>query len=85
MSVAANPVMGLIKHPRRARPADGSAAKQPIMPVRAPANSVAEVTAAAMAYLPGASIRRRLFFRFVLRWDKPGLAAPNGELRQQAW
>jgi SAM-dependent methyltransferase len=71
MSAVADPVMGLIKHPRPARPADGAAADQPVMPVRDPAVTVAEIAAAARASLPGAVIRRRLFFRYTLRWDKP--------------
>jgi hypothetical protein len=65
--------MGLIKHPRRARRSDGSEAGQPIMPVRDPANTLAEIRAAARVFLPGATIRRRLFFRYTLRWDKPGV------------
>ena len=71
ISAAANPVMGLVKHPRPARPADGAAAGQPVMPVRDPATTLAEITAAARAHLPGATVRRRLFFRYTLRWDKP--------------
>jgi hypothetical protein len=79
ISAAANPVMGLIKHPRAARPADGRAASQPVMPVRDPATTLAEITAAARAHLPAATIRRRLFFRYTLRWDKPPVtAAPPG-------
>jgi SAM-dependent methyltransferase len=71
ISAAANPVMGLIKHPRRARPAGGPAAGQPVMPVTDPATTLAEITAAARSHLPGATVRRRLFFRYTLRWDKP--------------
>ena len=77
-SAAANPVMGLIKHPRRARPAWEPAAGQsampamPAMPVRDPTTTLAEISAAARARLPGAAVRRRLFFRYTLRWDKPG-------------
>jgi SAM-dependent methyltransferase len=71
ISAAANPVMGLIKHPRPARPGT-PAASQPVMPVRDPATTLAQITAAARAHLPGATIRRRLFFRYTLRWDKPG-------------
>jgi SAM-dependent methyltransferase len=96
MSSAANPVMGLIKHPRPVRPADGPAAegpvadgpaaegpvadgpaadgpaaREPVMPVRDPSATVAEIAAAASARLPGTTIRRRLFFRYTLRWDKP--------------
>jgi SAM-dependent methyltransferase len=76
ISAAANPVMGLIRHPRRARPAGGPAAGQPVMPVRDPAMTLAEITVAARARLPGAAVRRRLFFRYTLRWDKPPVAAP---------
>jgi hypothetical protein len=71
ISTAANPVMGLIKHPRLARPPQAPAAGQPVMPVREPATTLAEIAAAARAHLPGATIRRRLFFRYTLRWDKP--------------
>jgi SAM-dependent methyltransferase len=76
VSAAANPVMGLIKHPRRAKAADKPATGQPVMPVRDPATTLAEISAAARAHLPGATIRRRLFFRYTLRWDKPGSANP---------
>jgi 2-polyprenyl-3-methyl-5-hydroxy-6-metoxy-1,4-benzoquinol methylase len=76
VSAAANPVMGLIKHPRPAHPAEEPAAGQPVMPLRAPAATLAEITAAARTRLPGATIRRRLFFRYTLRWDKPLATAP---------
>jgi len=76
ISAAANPLMGLIKHPRRARPAGGPAVGQPVMPVTDPATTLGEITAAATAHLPGATVRRRLFFRYTLRWDKPPMAAP---------
>ena len=71
ISLAANPVMGLIKHPRPARPGDGSAAGRPAIPVLDPVTTLAEIRAAARTCLPGATIRRRLFFRYTLRWDKP--------------
>jgi SAM-dependent methyltransferase len=71
ISTAVNPVMGLIKHPRLARPPRAPAAGQPVMPVRDPATTLAEIAAAARAPLPGATVRRRLFFRYTLRWDKP--------------
>lgn len=70
MSAAANPVMGLIKHPRPARPAD-EADDEPVMPVRDPSTTLGEIATTASARLPGATIRRRLFFRYTLRWDKP--------------
>ena len=78
ISAAANPVMGLIKHPRLARPADEPASGQPVMPVRDPVTSLAEIIAAVRAQLPGATVRRRrLFFRYTLRWDKPPVTAPS--------
>lgn len=70
VSAAANPVVGLVKHPRPARPADGAAAGGPVMPVRDPSATLTEIAAAAAACLPGAAVRRRLFFRYTLRWDK---------------
>jgi SAM-dependent methyltransferase len=76
VSATANPVMGLIKHPRPAHPAEGPAVGQPVMPVRDPAATVAETSATATARLPGATVRRRLFFRYTLRWDKPPVTAP---------
>ena len=79
ISAAANPVMGMIRHPRPARQAEEPAAWRPVMPVRDPATTLAEITAAVTARLPGATIRRRLFFRYTLRWDKPPVtAAPPG-------
>lgn len=71
MSSAANPVMGVVKHPRPARQPDLAAERRPVMPVRDPACTVAEIAAAVSARLPGATIRRRLYFRYTLRWDKP--------------
>ena len=75
ISAAANPAMGLIKHPRSARQAEGYPASQPVMPVRDPVTTLAEITATARALLPGATVRRRLFFRYTLRWDKPPVTA----------
>jgi SAM-dependent methyltransferase len=71
ISAAANPVMGLVKHPRPARLADEAAADEPVVPLRDPSATLAEIAAAASARLPGARICRRLFFRYTLRWDKP--------------
>jgi SAM-dependent methyltransferase len=71
VSAAANPVVGLIKHPRPACPDEESAPGQPVMPVRDPAVTFGQITAAARARLPGATVRRRLVFRYTLRWDKP--------------
>jgi SAM-dependent methyltransferase len=80
ISAVANPVMGLISHPRPARPAEGPAASPPVIPVRDPATTLAEIAAAARARLPGAAVRRRLFFRYTLRWDKP----PVTDVRQSS-
>ena len=66
-----NPLVGLVKHPR---PVDGSrrvARDGPVMPVKDANTTLAEVAAAARAALPGCSVRRRLFFRYSLRWEKP--------------
>jgi len=71
ISGAANPVMGMIKHPRPARPQQRTPDRQPVMPVKDPATTLAEITTAARAHLPGSTIRRRLFFRYTLCWDKP--------------
>jgi SAM-dependent methyltransferase len=69
-SAVANPIMGMIKHPRPAGEADETP-DQPVMPIRDPAETLAEIAAAAGALLPGAAVRRRLFFRYSMRWDKP--------------
>jgi SAM-dependent methyltransferase len=72
ISAAANPVVGLIRHPRPARPADpATPARQPSMPMRDPVTTLAEIMTVAQARLPGSVVRRRLFFRYTLRWDKP--------------
>jgi SAM-dependent methyltransferase len=71
VSGAANPVMGMIKHPRPARLPQRTPEAQPVMPMKDPATTLAEITKAAGAHLPGSTVRRRLFFRYTLRWDKP--------------
>lgn len=43
---------------------------------RDPATTLAEITAAARAHLPGAAVRWRLFFGYTLRWDKSPVTAP---------
>ncbi len=70
-SAVVNPVMGLIKHPHPALPAGEAAGAQPVMPARDPSTTFTEIAAAARSSLPGATVRRRLFFRYTLRWDKP--------------
>jgi SAM-dependent methyltransferase len=81
VSAAANPIVGLIKHPHAALPADVAAVSEPVMPVRDPSTTLAEIAAAVSAGLPGATIRHRLFFRYTLRWDKPRLpCSPQGRV-----
>ena len=70
-SGVANPVMGMIKHPRAARLQDHSLGGQPAVPLKDPTATFAEIAAAATARLPGVRVRRRLFFRYTLRWEKP--------------
>ena len=71
VSSAANPVMGMIKHPRPVRPPRRARHGQVTVPMMDPATTLAEITAAARAHLPGSAVRRRLFFRYTLRWEKP--------------
>jgi 2-polyprenyl-3-methyl-5-hydroxy-6-metoxy-1,4-benzoquinol methylase len=71
VSGAANPVMGMIKHPRAVRPSERAVDSQPAVPVMDPATAFAEIAKAARVHLPGSTIRRRLFFRYTLRWEKP--------------
>ncbi|MFC4564121.1 class I SAM-dependent methyltransferase [Nocardiopsis mangrovi] len=66
-AMVANPVMGLVKHPARADapPVNMTA------PTADPRESLAEIRAAAARELPGARIRRRLFWRYTLVYDAP--------------
>ena len=68
ISGVANPVVGMIRHPRAARRTPGD---RPAMPVKDPVMTFAEIRIAARAHLPGAAVHRRVFFRYTLRWDKP--------------
>ncbi len=73
VSAVANPVVGLIKQPwpvrRPAAAVDGEPV-MPVMPVKDPSATWAEVAEVARRRLPGVSGGRRLFFRCTLRWDK---------------
>ena len=74
VSGAANPVVGMIKHPRAVRPvrpAQRIPDAQPLMPVMDPAATLPEIGKVARTHLPGCAIRRRLFFRYTLSWEKP--------------
>lgn len=82
-----NPLVGLIKHPQPVRApvddggpgagdsrpgaGDSRADDRPVMPVRDPAETFAEISRTARAVLPGARLRRRLFFRYTLEWTRP--------------
>ncbi|WP_406268680.1 class I SAM-dependent methyltransferase [Nocardia sp. NBC_00881] len=66
-AMVANPVIGLVKHPARAnRPPQHMTA-----PTADPEETLAEIRAAAAQELPGARIRRRLFWRYTLVYDAP--------------
>jgi ubiquinone/menaquinone biosynthesis C-methylase UbiE len=71
VSGAANPVIGMIKHPRAVRPPERAVETQPVVPMMDPTTTFAEVTNAARTHLPGSTVRRRLFFRYTLLWEKP--------------
>jgi SAM-dependent methyltransferase len=71
VSGVANPVVGMIKHLRAALLSRRAPSGQPAMPVRDPSTTFAEIRSVARAHLPGVTVRRRLFFRYTLRWDKP--------------
>ncbi|GAA3250181.1 class I SAM-dependent methyltransferase [Nonomuraea helvata] len=66
-ALVANPVMGLIKHPAPAR----SLPVQMTAPTAAARETLDEIRVEAAATLPGARIRRRLFWRYSLVYDKP--------------
>jgi SAM-dependent methyltransferase len=65
-SLLLNPLVGFVKHPRAA-PAPTTAV--PGVPIRDPEEDFAEVRSVAERVLPGSRMRRRLFFRYTLRWD----------------
>ncbi|MEV4573594.1 class I SAM-dependent methyltransferase [Nonomuraea jabiensis] len=66
-AMVANPVMGLVKHPARA--------DVPPLHMTAPTaeaqETLADIRAAAAQELPGARVRRRLFWRYTLVYDAP--------------
>jgi len=64
-SMVANPLMGLLKHPRRASEA------LPAFPVRDPEVTFAALRQTVDDVLPGARVRRRLFFRHTIVWTQP--------------
>lgn len=67
LSVVLNPLIGLFKHPRAttAPPTHMSA------PTAEPTHTLTEIRAVAARELPGARIRRGLFWRHTLVYDRP--------------
>jgi SAM-dependent methyltransferase len=64
-----NPLVGMLKHPQPVtEPVDDGG---PAMPVRDAAETFAELAQVVRRVLPGARIRRRLFFRYTLEWTRP--------------
>lgn len=70
VSLLLNPLVGLAKHPRPFR----GGPQPPGVPVRSPEETYTQVRAVAERVLPGVRVRRRLFFRYTLRWDHPASA-----------
>lgn len=72
VSSFANPVVGLITHPRPVTREDAAPADDgPRVPVRDARETYGEVRAAARRVLPGVRFRQRLFFRYTLEWTCP--------------
>ncbi|MFE6971920.1 class I SAM-dependent methyltransferase [Isoptericola sp. NPDC057653] len=67
VSSFANPVVGMVRHPRRADVTPGTDGR-PVVPVRDARETYGEVRETARRVLPGARFRRRLFFRYTLEW-----------------
>jgi SAM-dependent methyltransferase len=64
-----NPLVGMVKHPQPVtEPVDDDG---PVMPMRDAAETFAEISRVVRDVLPGARIRRRLFFRYTLQWTRP--------------
>ncbi|MDR7382940.1 class I SAM-dependent methyltransferase [Promicromonospora iranensis] len=64
-----NPLVGMTRHPQPVtEPVDDGG---PGMPMRDAAETFAEISGVARRVLPGARLRRRLFFRYTLEWTRP--------------
>lgn len=72
-SMLVNPVRGLVKHSRRATGPEAA----PAFPVRDPELSVDELRAITREILPGSVVRRRLYFRHTISWEKRPRSAPG--------
>ncbi len=66
-SMLLNPLVGFVKHPRRTSGVD----PRPPVPVRDATLSLGDLKRIVRAVLPGAVVRRRLFFRHTISWTKP--------------
>jgi SAM-dependent methyltransferase len=75
VSAALNPLVGLVRHPRRA-------VAVPLhmqAPVHEPDETFEQIRDVARTVLPGIRMRRRLFWRYTAVWTAPsGTAAPIG-------
>jgi len=65
-SALANPVMGLVRHPRPV-----ATSTPPAYPMRDPERGFDELRTVVRSVLPGAVMRRRLFFRHTVAWTRP--------------
>ena len=75
VSVALNPLVGMVKRAF----GRGAHAGEDGMPVRDPDETFTAVVGAAAAELPGARVRRRLFFRYSLEWTAPAAVLSSAE------
>lgn len=66
-SMVTNPAIGFVRHPWPARTSTDPAP----FPTAEPTYTVAEITEAAHAILPGSKVTRHLAFRHTIEWTKP--------------
>lgn len=66
-SLLLNPLVGLVKHPRAHR----GGPTETEMPVHDPDHTFDELRATAERMLPDVRVRRRLWFRYTLAWERP--------------
>jgi SAM-dependent methyltransferase len=64
-----NPLVGMVKHPQPVTKPDDD--DGPPLPMRDAAETFTEISRAVRVVLPGARVRRRLFFRYTLEWTRP--------------
>ena len=65
-SMLLDPVVGFLKHPRALTAPDPGR----VVPIRDPDETYDQLRATAQRVLPGARMRRRLFYRYTLCWDR---------------